>query len=569
MWYYLRPYRTRFILGTLIRGSSDVVKLTIPIMIGQIITLLGAETVDSSRPAILWLLAGITLANLYHYIVRNIGKSLLYNIAAQVNFRTQVAALQHLFLLDWAWHEGENSGNKLKKIDRGGANLEMLIRLYVDLLLDSVISTVLVMSVLFVADWILGLMLLFFFITFYGVSLLLTRKVGVLTRVMNDREEDVHGVVFESLNTLFTLKAMRLIQSVIVVLEKKVNLLLDAITKRVVYGRFRDAILSVYKGIFLSLILGFTIWQVWQGNFAVGMVALVLFYFSKVEESAYEFSQIYNDFFISKLAIERLQEIFAQQPNLEVSGKVLFPAQWQTMSISNLAFSYGEKQVLNALSFSLSRGEKIGIVGVSGAGKSTLFKILLKMYDGYTGEIFFDGTPLREIDRATYVEHIAYVPQEVELFNLSLKTNIAFTPQIGIDQEVAIKRAAEIAHVADFEHKLKDGLDTLVGEKGVKLSGGERQRVGIARAVFRNPDLLFMDEATSHLDSLSEQRIQTALHEVFRDITAIVIAHRLSTLQQMDRIIVLEQGRIAEQGSFEELLARRGVFYDMWQAQKF
>ncbi len=569
MWYYLRPYRTRFILGTLIRGSSDVVKLTIPIMIGQIITLLGADMIDASHSAILWLLTGITLANLYHYIVRNIGKSLLYNIAAQVNFRTQVSALQHLFLLDWAWHEQENSGNKLKKIDRGGANLETLIRLYVDLLLDSVISTVLVMAVLFTANWFLGIMLLFFFVSFYGVSLALTRKVGILTRVMNEREEEVQGVIFESLNTLFTLKAMRLMQSVTVFLENKVTLLLDAITRRVVYGRFRDAILSVYKGIFLSLILGFTIWQVWQGYFAVGMVALVLFYFSKVEESAYEFSQIYNDFFISKLAIERLQEIFTQEPNLEVSGNITFPATWQTLHVQDLAFSYSEKDVLRGLTFSLSRGEKIGIVGVSGAGKSTLFKILLKMYDSYEGEVRFDHLSLREIDRASYVARIAYVPQEIELFNLSLKTNIAFSPQITQYQEDNIKHAASIARVADFSHKLKDGLDTLVGEKGVKLSGGERQRVGIARAVFRDPDILFLDEATSHLDSLSEQRIQNALHEVFRDITAIVIAHRLSTLQQMDRIIVLEQGRIAEQGSFEELLARRGVFYDMWQAQKF
>ncbi len=215
----------------------------------------------------------------------------------------------------------------------------------------------------------------------------------------------------------------------------------------------------------------------------------------------------------------------------------------------------------------IKKGEKIGIVGISGTGKSTLFKLILKLYNNYQGEILFDKDSLHDIKRSSYMQKVAVVPQETELFNLSLKDNITLSQDET--NEALLQKSLDIAHVKDFSHKLAEGIDSLVGEKGIKLSGGEKQRVGIARAIYRQPELLLLDEATSHLDIESEKKIQEALHTFLKDITAIVIAHRLSTIKEMDRIVVMDQGEVLEVGSFQALIDKKGAFYTLWEKQKF
>ncbi|MEL6845572.1 MAG: ATP-binding cassette domain-containing protein [Bacteroidota bacterium] len=219
------------------------------------------------------------------------------------------------------------------------------------------------------------------------------------------------------------------------------------------------------------------------------------------------------------------------------------------------------------LNFRVRRGEKLGLVGVSGGGKSTIFKLLLKLYDEYEGQIRVDGHSWRDLKRANLVQRFGVVLQDTELFDLSLKGNV----QLGgpsASNEVQLQSAVRTARVQQFASQYPDQLDTLVGEKGIRLSGGEKQRVGLARALYRQPDILLLDEATSHLDAESERLIQAALDEVLADVTAIVAAHRLSTLRKMDRILVLEEGKIVEEGSFDQLVQQQGVFWQLWQASK-
>ena len=223
--------------------------------------------------------------------------------------------------------------------------------------------------------------------------------------------------------------------------------------------------------------------------------------------------------------------------------------------------------VLKDISFEVKRGERIGIVGLSGAGKSTLFKLLLKEHELYKGEISIDDTSLHRIKKSSYLKEVAVVLQDTEVFNFSLRNNITIVGT-GNDTDQQVKTATDIANVKDFIDKLPHGMDTIIGEKGVKLSGGEKQRLGIARAVYKKPQILFLDEATSHLDLESEQKIRDSLHKFFQKVTAIVIAHRLTTIKEMDRIIVIEKGRIIEIGSFDELYEKRGRFFELWEKQK-
>jgi ABC-type multidrug transport system fused ATPase/permease subunit len=248
-------------------------------------------------------------------------------------------------------------------------------------------------------------------------------------------------------------------------------------------------------------------------------------------------------------------------------GKVGFPSDWKQIDVKNISFSYADNQVLKDVTLQIRRGEKVGIVGLSGAGKSTLFKLLLKEHESYAGSITVDGIELKDISKQDYFNYSAVVLQDTEVFNFSLKENIVMANTAEAENEELFRRALRVAHVEDFIDRLPEGVDTLIGEKGVRLSGGERQRLGIARAVFKNPQLLLLDEATSHLDIESEEKIRLSLHEFFQSVTAVVIAHRLTTIREMDRIVVLEGGTILESGTFDELHAKKGRFHELWEKQ--
>jgi ATP-binding cassette, subfamily B, bacterial len=262
-------------------------------------------------------------------------------------------------------------------------------------------------------------------------------------------------------------------------------------------------------------------------------------------------------------AAERLFEILAIKPAITPPARPLqlpLPPRGE-VAFSDVKFSYPTRPNVSALdgvSFQVARGEKIAIVGPSGAGKSTIFHLLLRFYDPRSGSITLDGMRLGDLDPADLRARIALVPQDSVMFASSVADNIRFGRPDASDAEVA--RAAEFAHAAAFIAALPLGMDTPVGERGVTLSGGQRQRIAIARAVLRDAPLLLLDEATSSLDAESETQIAAALAELMRERTTIVIAHRLATVLSCDRILVLDKGRIVEQGTHQSLAAADGLY---------
>ena len=237
--------------------------------------------------------------------------------------------------------------------------------------------------------------------------------------------------------------------------------------------------------------------------------------------------------------------------------------------MDNVTFTHDEGQgdtLFHDFSLNIQPGEKIGLVGSSGSGKTTLTKLLLRFADIDSGKITIDSQDIAEVTQASLRQQIAYVPQEPLLFHRSVRENIAYSRPDATDAE--IEKAAKKAGAYDFIVKLQDGFDTLVGERGVKLSGGQRQRIAIARAILKDAPVLVLDEATSALDSESEALIQKSLETLMKNRTSIVIAHRLSTIAKLDRIIVLENGCIVEDGSHDQLLAKkRGVYAKLWARQ--
>jgi ATP-binding cassette subfamily B protein len=276
-----------------------------------------------------------------------------------------------------------------------------------------------------------------------------------------------------------------------------------------------------------------------------------------------QLSEVWGEVSAASGASERLFEI------LRVKSAISAPASPRAMPVpargdvgfEKVSFAYPTRLdalAVNGVSLTVRAGEKVAIVGPSGAGKSTLFHLLLRFYDPATGVISFDGVPIREADPRDLRSRIALVPQDSVVFAATARENIRFGRPEASDAEV--ERASDLAHATEFIRRLPGGFESQLGERGVTLSGGQRQRIAIARAILRDAPLLLLDEATSSLDAESETLVQTALEELMRHRTTLVIAHRLATVLSCDRIMVMDQGRIVEQGTHASLVAANGLY---------
>ncbi|WP_426613474.1 ABC transporter ATP-binding protein/permease [Bradyrhizobium sp. McL0616] len=303
--------------------------------------------------------------------------------------------------------------------------------------------------------------------------------------------------------------------------------------------------------------------DVLTGTITPGRLGQFVLYAAFAAAGLGQLSEVWGEVSAASGAAERLFEILHVQPEIAApaSPRALpVPARGE-VGFDHVSFSYPARpdvNVLDAVSFTVRPGEKVAIVGPSGAGKSTIFHLLLRFYDPRNGAISLDGVPVKSADPRDFRARIALVPQESNVFAASARDNIRFGRPDATDAEV--ERAAELAHATEFIRRLPEGFDTPLGERGVTLSGGQRQRIAIARAILRDAPLLLLDEATSALDAESETLVQTALEELMSHRTTLVIAHRLATVLSCDRILVMDQGKIVEQGTHAELVAVNGLY---------
>lgn len=268
--------------------------------------------------------------------------------------------------------------------------------------------------------------------------------------------------------------------------------------------------------------------------------------------------------------LDAVLDIFDERGKFFVcGGKRVFGGFHRAIECRALIFDYSKnRQVLREVSCTMEQGKMTAIVGPTGAGKSTLIHLLMRYYDCPPGAVFIDSIDIREFTLDSYLAQVALVSQETLLLHESLRNNITYGLKRDVSEE-ELSRVLEQSRLTDFIAKLPQGLATLVGDRGVRLSGGEKQRVSIARALLKNASILILDEATSSLDSRTEKLIQEAIDEAVHGRTSIVIAHRLSTIRNADKIIVLEEGRVVEEGALESLLEKRGLFFTLWEEQKF
>jgi ATP-binding cassette subfamily B protein len=352
--------------------------------------------------------------------------------------------------------------------------------------------------------------------------------------------------------------------------------------EKLVTGRFADAVdaafeaarASVFARSFLTFFAIFMIFSsvvavlwfgsrdVLAGTLSPGTLSQFLLYSVFAAGALGALSEVWSELSQAAGAAERLTEILAETPTIQrpVEPVALPAAAKGAISFDDVSFSYParpDRAAVHGLSFQVKPGETVAIVGPSGAGKSTVFSLILRFYDPETGRVVIDGVDLREADPAAIRQRIAIVPQDVTIFAASVRDNIGFGRQGASDAES--EAAAKAALADEFIARL-GGYDSQVGERGVTLSGGQRQRIAIARAILRDAPILLLDEATSALDAESETLVQRALERLMRGRTTIVIAHRLATVLKADRILVMESGRIVEEGTHQSLVAKGGIY---------
>lgn len=562
-------YKARLLKVVLVNSMLGLVGLATPfllkITLDRVVAAAGggSESVGQITTA-LALLVGVSLVGvLFDYIGERLGDLLFIDIMWEVRKRV----FGHLATLSVHYYEKNRAGEIMERISSGTMAFARWAFSISDGFLGVSITILLAIIFLWTQVPLVGLIVsisvpLNFFLVINRIV-----KTKPIREEWSKHAEQGMGEMGETLNQITTVRSFGQEQQR---LERYVRQVDDYRHLRIEQSKIEwqtNAARGVLNAATFIGAIAVVAWGIVHGNNSVGDVLMVSLYIQQIRGNIAPLSRILTDTGEVETAAGRLGIILDAEPAVIDRPDATDLEILESIEFQNVSFQYPgkSKKVLHDVSFVVNRGESAALVGPSGVGKSTITKLLLRFYEPTSGTILINGSPIETFTQNSLRQHIGMVMQDVALFNDTIKENLRFANPDATDRDIIA--AAKVAHADAFIEKLPDKYATLVGERGVRLSGGEKQRVAIARAVLRNPQLVILDEATSALDSQSERFVQDGLQQLLQDKTAIIIAHRLSTVMRADQIIVLEDGAILEKGTHHQLLKKKGLYAKLFSMQ--
>jgi len=560
--------RSRVLIALVLLVLAKVANVYVPILYKHAVDALG----DGKAAAVAVPVALIVAYGLARVLAQALGETrdaIFAPVSQRAIRNLALEVFDHLHALSLRFHLERQTGGLSRVIERGTQGMEFLIRFTTFNILPTLFEITLVGAILWrLYDWRYTAVVLGVIAAYIAFSVILSEWRIKFVRRMNDADTEANAKAIDSLLNYETVKYFGN--------EGHEARRYDVGRRRYETAAIRSSrtlsLLNIGQGLIISSGLAAVMLMagsgVVQGTMTLGdfvaVNAFLLQLYVPLNMLGFAYREIRN-------AIVGMERMFGL---LEVPAEIADKPGAKALVVSggeivfdHVDFHYEKaRPILHDVSFRVAPGDTVAIVGSSGAGKSTVSRILYRFYDVAAGSVRIDGQEIRDVTQASLRAAIGVVPQDTVLFNDTIFYNICYGRPNCTREDV--EQAAKLARIHDFIMALPQGYDSMVGERGLKLSGGEKQRVAIARTILKNPHILLFDEATSALDTRTEQEIQRSLEEVSRGRTTVVIAHRLSTIINADEIVVLDRGRVAERGRHAELLARNGLYADMWRRQQ-
>ena len=557
----------RIILALIFLSLATLVSVYTPFLYGKAVDLVAeGKLVDLN---LLWLVIGsYALARLGQVFFDEAKEFVFARVAQRAVRGAALKAFKHMHSLSLTFHLNRQTGGLTRAIDRGAKGIEFLLRFTAFEIVPVIVELFTVGIVLWVT---FGFVYAAVTVSTVLVYIVYTIKVTewriAIRRKMNIADENASTKAIDSLLNYETVKYF----NAEIVEAERFDVAMKLYEDSAVKARASLSIVNIGQGGIIALglfiIMGMAGEDIASEKMSIGDFVVVNTFLLQLYLPLNFLGFVYREIRQSLLDMGRMFALVDEKPDIIDKQKAYdLNVHSGKIEFKNISFSYGNRKILKDLSFVVNPGHKVAIVGPTGAGKSTISKLIFRFYDPSSGNIYIDDQCLRDVTQSSLRSNIGVVPQDTVMFNDTIKYNISYSKPGST--MIEIENVAKLSSIDKFIADLELGYETVVGERGLKLSGGEKQRVAIARALLKNPKIFIFDEATSALDTKTEKLIEKSLKKLSNKNTTLVIAHRLSTVIDADKIIVLENGKIAEQGTHKELLQKNGLYAEMWMRQQ-
>jgi ATP-binding cassette subfamily B protein len=572
LWTYLKPHRRLVAFALLLAAINQIFSLLDPLIFRHVIDEYATKYAELDRGSffrgVLTLLAAAVGVAFVSRVAKNFQDYYINVITQRVGAAIYADGVKHSLNLPYQLFEDQRSGETLGVLQKVRTDVEKLISTAVNILYQTLIGVVFVMIYALSVYWLIAPVYFMTIPILAGMVSLLSKRIKAVQKEIVAETTALAGSTTESLRNIELVKSLGLSAQEIARLNSTTAKILVLELKKVRYLRSLSFIQGTVVNALRTSILFLMLYLIYSRDITVGQFFALWIYSFFIFGPLQELGNVITAYRDAEVSLGRFDALM-KQPGEPAPANPVPPFTLDRLEFDQVSFTHltGASPALSEVSFGLSKGKTIAFVGPSGSGKTTLVKLLVGLYRPETGRILYNGNDGKDVDLSHLRAQIGFVTQETQLFSGTIRENLQFVRPDATDSECldALKRAACDSLLARAEK----GLDTVIGEGGVKVSGGERQRLSIARALLRRPRLLVFDEATSSLDSITEEEISTTIRDVAtnKDVMTVLIAHRLSTIMHADTIHVLEQGRIVESGGHDELVAMKGLYYALWRQQ--